>query len=180
MRLGSRMVFGVARKEETTVEKVPHPRLMVQSGPAVLFAHLSTSTDGTTVLYLHHRRCRHYDIDMVGHPRRQPAHFDVYFSPLRSREGGFPCFSSPPFGEPFVSPRPPRRGGKGARRRGFRETGVRSTQIFRGRWRRAWDQFQNNPPWIFKALESIHESALPPPLHGQYFTAMSYFIAADF
>lgn len=141
MRLGSRMVFGVARKEETTVEKVPHPRLMVQSGPAVLFAHLSTSTDGTTVLYLHHRRCRHYDTDMVGHPRRQPAHFDVYFSPLRSREGGFPCFSSPPFGEPFMSPRPPRRGGKGAHRRGFRETGVRSTQIFRGRWRRAWDQF---------------------------------------
>lgn len=52
--------------------------------------------------------------DTYGHPRRQPAHLDAYFSPLRSREGGFPCFSSPP----FVSPRPPRRGGKGARGEG--------------------------------------------------------------
>ena len=32
---------------------------------------------------------------------------------------------------------------------------MRSTQLFRGRWRRASDQFQNNLPWIFKALESI-------------------------
>lgn len=62
---------GWRRKEETTIEKVPHPRLMVQSGPAVLFAHLSTSTDGTTVLCLHHHHHRrHHDIDTVGHPRR--------------------------------------------------------------------------------------------------------------
>lgn len=46
-------------------------------------------------------------------------------------------------------------------------------QIFRGRWRRAWDQFQNNPPWIFKALQidPRFRPSSPPTLHGQYFTA---------
>lgn len=39
---------GLARREEGTVEKVPHPRLMVQSGPGVLFAYLSISTTTTT------------------------------------------------------------------------------------------------------------------------------------
>lgn len=40
--------FRGSEERGTTVEKVPHPRLIVQSGPGVLFAYLSTSTVGTT------------------------------------------------------------------------------------------------------------------------------------
>lgn len=127
--LGSRMVFGVARKEETTVEKVPHPRLMVQSGPAVLFAHLSTSTDGTTtVLHLHHHRCRHYDTQtrtatLVGNQRTSTRIFPLWG---RARVA-FPAFPPLPscllvllVGEE-----------KGLEEKGaFCETGVRSTANF--------------------------------------------------
>lgn len=181
--LGSRMVFGVARKEETTVEKVPHPRLMVQSGPAVLFAHLSTSTDGTTtVLHLHHHRCRHYaDTDTYGHPRRQPAHFDAYFSPLRSREGGFPCFSSPP----FVSPRPPRRGGKGARGEGgFLWNGCAQYGKFSADdGAELGINFKIIRLGFSRLSKSIHDSALPsPPPSTVNISPLrsSCFIAADF
>lgn len=37
--------FSGSEERGTTVKKVPHPRLMVQSGPGVLFAHLSTPTN---------------------------------------------------------------------------------------------------------------------------------------
>ena len=99
MNDAARLDDGFRGSEErgTTVEKVPHPRLMVQSGPGVLFAYLSTSTGS-----FHDHHCRyHHDSDIVSNPRppsrASRVHFDVYFSPLRSREGGFPCFPSPLF-----------------------------------------------------------------------------------
>lgn len=81
----------------------------------------------------------------------------VYFSPLRSHQGGFPL-SSPSAAVP-LSPRHGgssfrhRRGGKGVRRRGSRCRGVRSTQLLRGRWRRV--------PRINFGTTSLRLSRLP-------------------